>query len=82
MARKLLHRSEWQYRHEAAAMRAESIRRDARSLGDELVRLSQCHTDHETVLRLIQTLLEDLLMAQQLALDFDCATRPETEAPG
>lgn len=63
-------------------MRAECLRRDVDILGEGLVLLSQCETDHETVLRSIQSLLEDLLLAQQLTLDFDCASRHEAEDPG
>lgn len=72
---------EWRYRREAATMRAERIRRDADVLGEELVRLSQCETDHETVLKSIQSLLEELMLTQQLTLDFDCASRHEAEDP-
>ncbi len=72
-------KSEWQYRHEAAAMRARILRRLALTLGDELIRLSQCETDHETVLKTIQLLLEEVLFTQQLTLDFDCAARHEAE---
>jgi hypothetical protein len=76
-----LDRLEWRYRHEAASMRAERIRRDADRLCHELVLLSQCETEHETVLRSIQSLLEELLLAQQLTLDFDCAARHQDEDP-
>jgi hypothetical protein len=74
-------RLEWRYRHEAASMRAKAIRRDADRLCEELVLLSQCEAEHETVLRTIQSLLEELLLAQQLTLDFDCAARHEAEDP-
>lgn len=63
-------------------MRAEQIQRDADILCEELVRLSQCETDHETVLKAIQRLLEELLLVQQLTLDFDCAALYESEEPG
>lgn len=72
----------WAYRHEAASMRAESIQRDAELLGLQLVRLSQCETDHQTVLRSIQEMLEELLLAQQLTLDFDCSALHEAEEAG
>ena len=75
-------RIEWRYRREAATMRAERLRRDADQLCDQLVLLSQCETDHETVLRSMQELLEELLLTQQLTLDFDCAARHEAEDPG
>ena len=72
---------EWRYRREAATMRSERLRRDAEALADELVLLSQCETDHETVLRSIQRLLEEVLLTQQLTLDFDCAARHQDEEP-
>ena len=71
----------WQYRREAAEQRARRIREDAARLGEELVLLSQCETDHEDVLRMIQALVEELMLAQEMTLDFDCATRHATEEP-
>ena len=73
-------RSEWQYRREAAAIRVQAIRSTAERVCEQLELLSQCETEHETVLRWLQELLEQLLLAQQLTLDFDCATRHEAEA--
>ena len=73
-------RIEWNYRREAASMRAAAIRRTADGVCEQLQLLSQCETDHETVLRWMQELLEQLLLAQQLTLDFDCAARHEADA--
>ena len=73
-------RVEWQYRREAAIRRSEAIRRSAKRVCEQLELLSQCHTDHETVLLFLQELLEQLMLAQQLTLDFDCATRHEADA--
>jgi ferredoxin-NADP reductase len=58
----------------------EAIRPTAESVCGQLELLSQCETDHETVLRWLQELLEQLMLAQQLTLDFDCATRHDAEA--
>ena len=74
-------RREWLYRREAATMRADAIRREAERVCAQLELLSQCETEHESVLRAMQVLLEELLLAQQLTLDFDCAARhPDEEA--
>lgn len=80
MGRSSTEKLEWRYRREAALMRAKRIRTHATTLGEELVRLSQCETEHETVLMAIQGLLEELLLAQQLTLDFDCVARHEAES--
>ena len=61
-------------------MRVAAIRRAAADVCEQMELLSQCATDHETVLRSLQELLEQLLLAQQLTLDFDCASRHEAEA--
>jgi hypothetical protein len=74
-------RTRWHYRREAAEALAARITRDATQLGEDLVLLSQCETDHEDVLRAIQRLVEELMLAQQLTLDFDCATRHASEGP-
>lgn len=71
----------WHYRREAAEALAGRIARDAARLGEELVLLSQCEADHEDVLRGIQRLVEELMLAQQLTLDFDCATRHAADEP-
>jgi hypothetical protein len=71
----------WQYRREAAEQRARRIQEDAARLGEELVLLSQCETDHEDVLRMIQALVEELMLAQEMTLDFDCATRHAADQP-
>jgi hypothetical protein len=71
----------WKYRREAAEERARRIQEDAARLGEDLVLLSQCETDHEQVLRAIQRLVEELMLAQEMTLDFDCATRHAAEEP-
>jgi hypothetical protein len=81
MAQSRTDKARWQYRREAAEERARRIQEDATRLGEELVLLSQCETDHEHVLKAIQRLVEELMLAQQMTLDFDCATRHADEEP-
>lgn len=81
MLHKLTDKARWQYRREAAELRAKRIAQDAKRLGEELVLLSQCETDHEDVLKAIQSLVEELMLVQQLTLDFDCEARHAAEDP-
>ena len=74
-------RKEWRYRHEAAVLRAARLKLRAERVCQQLLLLSQCETEHETVLHAMQELLEELQLAQQLTLDFDCAARHEAETP-
>jgi hypothetical protein len=70
---------EWRFRNGAAVSRAKGIRRQATILGEDLVRLSSCEGDRETLLASIEAMREELRLAQLLAEEFDCADQHASE---